>query len=71
MLTRQPDKVPLSERLTLTVPEASLLTGIPAKIIRAQVKNQNLQACYAGSSTIRIRRTDLDDWIRALPETPE
>lgn len=59
--------VPLADRLTLTIPEASALSGIPEKIIRAQVKNHLLQECYAGSSTIRIRRTDLDDWVAALP----
>ena len=47
--------------------EASALAGIPYKIVNAAVKNGDLASCYAGSSTVRIRRTDLDDWVAALP----
>ena len=60
-------EIPLKDKLTLTVPEASALSGIPYKIVNAAVKNGNLAACYAGSSTVRIRRSDLDDWVAALP----
>lgn len=60
--------IPLKDRLTLTVPEASALSGIPYKIVNAAVKNNDLEACYAGSSTVRIRRADLDDWVEALPD---
>lgn len=60
-------EIPLKDKLTLTVPEASALSGIPYKIVNAAVKNGNLAACYVGSSTVRIRRSDLDDWVAALP----
>lgn len=51
----------------LGVPEAEALTGVPAKIIRAQVRNGLLKARMAGSTTMRIRRADLDAWLDALP----
>lgn len=59
--------VPISDRPLLGVPEAEALTGIPAKIIRAQIRNGLLKARMAGSTTMRIRRADLDDWLDALP----
>lgn len=61
-------EIPIKDKLTLTVPEASALSGIPYKIVNAAVKNGNLSACYAGSSTVRIRRTDLEDWVSSLPD---
>ncbi len=42
-------------------------TGVSAKIIRAQVRNGLLKARMAGSTTMRIRRADLDAWLDALP----
>ena len=51
----------------LGVPEAEALTGVPAKLIRAQVRNGLLKARMAGSTTMRIRRADLDAWLDALP----
>ena len=49
------------------MPEAEALTGVPAKIIRAQVRNGLLKARMAGSTTMRIRRADLDEWLDLLP----
>ena len=49
------------------MPEAEALTGVPVKIIRAQVRNGLLKARMAGSTTMRIRRADLDAWLDALP----
>ena len=48
--------VPIADRPLLGVPEAEALTGVPAKIIRAQVRNGLLKARMAGSTTMRIRR---------------
>lgn len=59
--------VPLRDKLTLTIPEAEALPGIPAKVIRAQVRACLLPARYASSSTPRILRADLDEWLEALP----
>lgn len=59
--------VPITDRPLLGVPEAEALTGVPAKIIRAQVRNGLLKARMAGSTTMRIRRRDLDEWLDMLP----
>lgn len=60
--------IPIKDKLTLTVPEAAALSGIPYKVVNAAVKSGDLESCYASSSTVRIRRTDLDDWVAALPD---
>lgn len=65
--TKKKRYVPINDRPLLGVPEAEALTGVPAKIIRAQVRNGLLKARMAGSTTIRIRRADLDVWLDALP----
>ena len=59
--------VPIADRPLLGVPEAEALTGVPAKIIRANVRNGLLRTCMAGSTTMRIRRADLDSWLDSLP----
>lgn len=59
--------VPIENRPLLGVDEVEALTGVPAKIIRANVRNGLLKACMAGSTTMRIRRADLDAWLDALP----
>ena len=35
-------EVPLKDKLTLTIPEAAALSGIPYKIMSAAVKNRDL-----------------------------
>ncbi|KAA8821752.1 DNA-binding protein [Bifidobacterium vespertilionis] len=59
-------QAPLADRLTLTIPEAAVLSGLPVKIVRAAVLNDDLQSFTVGSMTKRVKRTDLDDWIRTL-----
>lgn len=59
--------VPVADRPLLGVDEVEALTGVPAKIIRANVRNGLLKACMAGSTTMRIRRRDLDEWLDMLP----
>ena len=54
--------VPIEHRPLLGVTEAEALTGIPAKIIRGR-----LAARMADSTTMRIRRADLDEWLDLLP----
>ncbi|PAC73174.1 DNA binding domain, excisionase family [Bifidobacterium pseudocatenulatum] len=58
---------PIENRPLLGVDEVEALTGVPAKIIRANVRNGLLKARMAGSTTMRIRRADLDAWLDALP----
>lgn len=62
--------VPIADRPLLGVPEAGALCGLDEKVIRRAIGTGELIACYAGSSTKRIRRRDLDDWISSLPERP-
>ena len=59
-MTSHIEEPPLRDKLTLTVPEAGALSGI----------NGDMPACYAGSTTMRIRRTDLDEWVANLPVDP-
>lgn len=63
--------VPIEHRPLLGVPGAAALTGLDEKAIRLAIRQGKLIACYAGSSTKRIRRRDLDDWISSLPERPQ
>lgn len=62
--------VPIEHRLLPGVPEAATLTGLDEKVIRQAIRQGKLIACYVHSSTKRIRRRDLDDWLSALPERP-
>ena len=39
--------------------------------LQLDIRQGGLIACYAGSSTKRIRRRDLDNWISSLPERPQ
>lgn len=57
-MTSHIEEPPLRDKLTLTVPEAGALSGIPARVVRAAVLNGDMPACYAGSTTMRIRRTE-------------
>ena len=63
--------VPIANRPLLGVPEAAALCGLDEKVVRNAIRAGELIACYAGSSTRRIRRRDLDDWISSLPEQPQ
>lgn len=61
--------VPIESRPLLGVAEAAALCGLTEKAIRCAVRRGDLLVCYVpGSSTMRIRRRDLDDWIGMLPE---
>lgn len=62
--------MPIEHRPLLGVPEAVALTGLDEKVIRLAIRQGKLIACYVHSSTKRIRRRDLDDWLSALPERP-
>ena len=63
--------VTIEHRPLLGVSEAAALTGLDEKIVRQAIRQGELIACYAHSSTKRIRRRDLDDWISSLPERPQ
>ena len=59
--------MPIENRPLLGVDEVEALTGVPAKIIRANIRSGRLAARMADSTTMRIRRADLDAWLDALP----
>ena len=61
-------EVPLSQRLVLTVPEAAAVAGLPPRVIRVAIASGDLCCCYAASSTVRVRRSDLEDYVQSLPE---
>ena len=63
--------VPIENRPLLGVCEAAALCGLDEKVVRRAVRRGELVACYAYSSTMRIRRRDLDDWVAFLPESPQ
>ncbi len=58
--------VPIEHRLSLTVEEAAALSGIPVKTVRLAVRAGELGHFEKGSTTARIRRADLEDWVAAL-----
>lgn len=62
--------VPIGHRPLLGVPEAVALTGLDEKVIRLAIRQGKLIACYVHSSTKRIRRRDLDDWLSAMTKRP-
>ena len=68
---REKPYVPIEHRPLLGVPEAAALTGLDEKVVRNAICAGELIACYTGSSTKRVRRRDLDDWISSLPERPQ
>ena len=53
-MTSHIEEPPLRDKLTLTVPEAGALSGIPARVVRAAVLNGDMPACYAGSTTMCV-----------------
>jgi len=69
-MTSHIEEPPLRDKLTLTVPEAGALSGIPARVVRAAVLNGDMPACYAGSTTRPPRRTDGEGGVATLPVAP-
>jgi excisionase family DNA binding protein len=63
----QKEKVPLSQRLSLSTEEASALTGIGLTSIRQAINSEALVARKHGSRTI-ILRDDLQAWLKTLPK---
>jgi excisionase family DNA binding protein len=59
-------RVPLSERLSLSVADASVLTGIGLTSIRRAAADGTLAAHKHGTRTI-ILPDDLKAWLKSLP----
>lgn len=58
--------VPPERRLTLTVEAAAAVAGLPVKQVRAAVDRGDLPHFTLGSTTVRIRRSDLEQWVSVL-----
>lgn len=58
--------VPVERRLTLTIPAAAAVAGLPEKVVRRAVADGSLGSFTIGSTTRRIKRAELDDWIASL-----
>ena len=60
-------EIPIKDKLTLTVPERRPSRASHTRLSTLPSRTATSPPAYAGSSTVRIRRTDLDDWVAALP----
>ncbi len=59
--------VRLSEKLLLSIREASMLSGIPASKLRSAVKSDKLRTVRGiGRGLGKMRRSDLDAYVRKL-----
>ncbi|MBT1161676.1 excisionase [Bifidobacterium sp. SO1] len=58
--------VPIQERLTLTLPEAAWLAGLPVRELRHAADRHDLETFTLTSTTKRVRRRDLEDWLNTL-----
>ena len=54
-----------AQKLMLTIPEAAALSGLPKSFIRQSIKEGKLKAVVI-SRTYRIKRQDLDSFIKEL-----
>ena len=57
--------VPIHHKLTLSLAEASALSGISRQRLRAAIKDGTLQAQIIGKG-YRVKRTDLEDYVDSL-----
>lgn len=58
-------------RVSYTLPEAVVATGISENTIRAAVADGSLVAHYVGEKASKpvFRAVELDEWIQSLPTT--
>jgi excisionase family DNA binding protein len=54
-----------AQKLMLTIPEAAALSGLPKSFVRLSIKDGKLKAIVI-SRTYRIKRQDLDSFIKEL-----
>ena len=57
--------VPIHHKLTLSLAEASALSGISRQRLRAAIKDGTLEAHHIGKG-YRVKRTDLEDYVDSL-----
>jgi excisionase family DNA binding protein len=58
-------EVPIADRLTLTVEEASQLSGLPRSFIVKNIHSGKLKAIRIGRS-FHVKRTDLNQFVQGL-----
>ena len=57
--------VPLAERLTLTLKEASHLSGLPKKFLEKKIREGKLKALTIARNTF-VKRAELEQFVRGL-----
>lgn len=57
--------VPLQQRLTLTLQEASHLSGLPKNFLMTKVREGKLKTLAIGRSTF-VKRAELEEFVRSL-----
>ena len=63
------DKIPLKERVVLTIKDAGTLSGFGPRTIAEIVNRGELIARKEGARTV-ILREDFDAWLKNLPRKP-
>ncbi|MFI5781144.1 helix-turn-helix domain-containing protein [Nocardia sp. NPDC051570] len=65
-------RIPLDQRLALTVQEVADMTGFSYPFVYQQIAAGNLAACAPGGDgrSKRVRPADIDDWLKASPWEP-
>jgi excisionase family DNA binding protein len=57
--------VPLAQRLTLTLQDASHFSGLPKNFLMTNIRDGKLKALMVGRSTL-IKRAELEQFVRGL-----
>ena len=65
VLDKQMQASDRAQKLMLSIPEASAISGLPKSFIRQSIKDGNLKSVVIGR-TYKIKRTDLDSFVRDL-----
>jgi excisionase family DNA binding protein len=64
---RKNPSVPLSDKLLLSIPEAAIVSGIPADKLRVAVKSRKLKAIKSvGRGLGKVKRSDLEAYVKKL-----
>jgi excisionase family DNA binding protein len=57
--------VPLNQRLTLSIAEASQLSGLPRQFVVNSIQSNKLKSVKIGRSTL-VKRSDLEAFVKGL-----
>lgn len=56
-------EVPLSDRLSFSVPQAAKVTGISRDTLYGEIRCGRLKSFMAGRRNYRVSRTSLEEWM--------